>query len=75
MLDVITDIISRYVDVPKESITADTIFFADLQMDSFEILNMICKMEEEFDVELPASDLKNIYTVGDLVSYIEAKKR
>ena len=75
MLDVITDIIIRYVDVPKESITADTMFFADLRMDSFEILNMICKMEEEFDVELPASDLKNIYTVGDLVLYIEAKKR
>ena len=75
MLDVITDIISRYVDVPKESITADTIFFADLQMDSFEILNMICKIEDELGIEIPTDDLKGIYTVGDLVLYIEAKKR
>ena len=75
MLDAVKNLIIEYVDVPKENITADTMFFADLQMDSFEILNMICKMEEEFDVELPTGDMKNIYTVGDLVSYIEAKKR
>lgn len=75
MLDAVKNLIIEYVDVPKENITADTMFFADLQMDSFEILNMICKAEEAFDVELPTGDMKNIYTVGDLVSYIEAKKR
>ena len=75
MLDAVKKIIVEYVDVEEEDITADTLFFADLQMDSFEILNMVCKVEEEFDIELPTSDLKNIYTVGDLALYIEAKKR
>lgn len=74
MLDTIRNIILEYVDIPEEKITSDTMFFADLKMDSIEILNMVCKIEEEFDIELPASDLKKIYTLGDLVAYIEEIK-
>ena len=74
MLNAIKNVIAEYVDFPKENITSETKFFADLQMDSFEILNMICKMEEKFGIELPTNDMKNIYTVGDLATYMEEKK-
>ncbi len=74
MLDAIKNIIAEYVDIPKECIAESTVFYEDLQMDSFVILNMVCKIESEFDIELFSSDMKNIYTVGDLVLLIKTKK-
>ena len=73
MPEKVIDIISDYMDVPKEDITQDTLFFADLHMDSMEILGMICKIEEEFGVKLPTEEMKNIYSVGDLQTFLEEK--
>ena len=73
MPEKVIDIIADYMDVPKEDITQDTLFFADLHMDSMEILGMICKIEEEFDVKLPTEEMKNIYSVGDLQTFLEGK--
>ena len=41
MLEKIKDIVADYTNVSKEDITPDTLFFADLHMDSIEILGMI----------------------------------
>ena len=73
MPEKVIDIIADYMDVPKEDITQDTLFFADLHMDSMEILGMICKIEEEFGVKLPTEEMKNIYSVGDLQTFLEGK--
>ncbi|MBQ0101075.1 MAG: acyl carrier protein [Lachnospiraceae bacterium] len=73
MPEKVIDIIADYMDVPKEDITQDTLFFADLHMDSMEILGMICKIEEEFGVKLPTEEMKNIYSVGDLQTFLEEK--
>lgn len=73
MPEKVIDMIADYMDVPKEDITQDTLFFADLHMDSMEILGMICKIEEEFGVKLPTEEMKNIYSVGDLQTFLEEK--
>ena len=73
MPEKVIDMIADYMDVPKEDITQDTLFFADLHMDSIEILGMICKIEEEFGVKLPTEEMKNIYSVGDLQTFLEEK--
>ena len=74
MLEKIKDIIADYTGISKEDITPDTLFFADLNMDSMEILGMICKIEEAFGIELPTDEIKNIYSVGDLQTFIEERK-
>ena len=73
MLEKIKDIIADYAGISKEDITPDTLFFADLNMDSMEILGMICKIEEEFGTELPTEEIKNIYSVGDLQKFLEER--
>ena len=75
MPEKVIDMIADYMDVPKEDITQDTLFFADLHMDSMEILGMICKIEEEFGVKLPTEEMKNIYSVGDLQTFLEEKTK
>ena len=73
MLEKIKDIIADYTGISKEDITPDTLFFADLNMDSMEILGMICKIEEAFGIELPTDEIKNIYSVGDLQKFLEER--
>ena len=34
---------------------------------------MICKIEEEFGIELPTDEIKNIYSVGDLQKFLEER--
>ena len=54
-------------------ITEDTVFFMDLGLDSFDLVQIICEIEDEFDVEIPDKVLKNFNTVGDVVKYLEKK--
>ena len=71
MFEKIRSIMLEYVDVPEESITAETQFLADLAMNSMDIMAMIGQFEDEFDVTIETEDLNDIITVGDLVEYLE----
>ena len=38
---------------------------------SLSIIQLICAFEDEFDVEIPNSEIKKIKTVKDVIKYIE----
>ena len=63
-------IIAEQLHVPAEEISAATAFIEDLGMDSIEILQLILKIEKEFDIELNDLRLEMMFTVGDAVNYI-----
>ena len=70
MIEKIVDIMMDYNDVPRDSITPDTRFLADLHMNSLDIMDMVGQMEEEFGVVIATEDLNSIFTVQDLVDYL-----
>ncbi|MBR5428653.1 MAG: acyl carrier protein [Clostridia bacterium] len=70
MFEKIVGIMLEYNDVPRESITPETRFLADLHMNSLNIMDMVGQMEEEFDVVIATEDLNDIFTVQDLVNYL-----
>ena len=70
MFEKIVDIMMDYNDVPRESITPDTRFLADLHMNSLDIMDMVGHMEEEFNVVIATEDLNSIFTVQDLADYL-----
>ena len=70
MFEKIVDIMMDYNDVPRESITPDTRFLADLHMNSLDIMDMVEQMEEEFNVVIATEDLNYIFTVQDLADYL-----
>lgn len=71
MFEKIRDIMLEYNDVPRETITPDTRFLADLSMNSLDIMDMIGQMEDKFDVTIATEDLNTIFTVQDLMNYLE----
>ena len=73
MFDKIRDVILEYVDMPKESITPDTTFLADMHMNSLDIMTMIGQLEDEYDITIETEDLSDIFTMQQLVDYIEER--
>jgi acyl carrier protein len=46
---------------------------ADLGLDSLAMIELLFKIEEAFDLEIPNDDLSKITTVGDVVTYVEER--
>jgi len=45
----------------------------DLGLDSLAMIELLFKIEETFDLEIPNEDLSQITTVGDVVAYVERR--
>lgn len=68
--DKVRAIISEILNVEKESITLETSFEETLGADSLDIFQIIMRIEEEFDIEIPGSALQHIVTVADAVRFV-----
>ena len=66
-------ILSEQFDVEEDSITMESSITDDLGADSLDVVDLLMSIEDEFEVEVPESEVENIKTVGDLVKYIEDK--
>jgi len=66
-------IVSDQLDTPKEDITRESSFVDDLKADSLDIVELVMALEDEFDIKIPDEDYDKIKTVGDVISYVEAK--
>ena len=69
----IKEIIIDKLGVEESKITMDAHFIDDLGADSLDTVELIMKMEEEFDIEIPDEDAEKISTVGNAVEYVNKK--
>lgn len=73
MLDQMKNIICQYVSVDPDTITEETQFIQDLAVNSYDLVNLVSVVEDEFDLTIPDRDIPNFVTLGDLIKYIEEK--
>ena len=69
------DVIARMADVlslPAERLTPGTTL-AELVTDSFLLVEMAVDLQEEFGVLFNESDVKDLHTVGDVVSLLQGR--
>ena len=64
-------ILSEQFDVEEDTITNDTSITEDLGADSLDVVDLLMSIEDEYEIEVPDSEIENIKTVGELVKYIE----
>ena len=69
----IQEIVADKLGVEKSKITLEASFIDDLGADSLDTVELIMKMEEEFEIEIPDEDAEKLRTVGDVVSYLNTK--
>lgn len=75
MIEELKAIIEEYTDEPLPEITMETALTADFGLNSFELFEIICKIEEKYNVTIPDRVLMSFASVGDVVSYLmEATK-
>ena len=73
MLEKMREIISEQLNCEAESIQPETSFKEDLGADSLDLFELVMALEDEYSVEIPAEDLENLLTVGDVMQYLKAK--
>ena len=73
MLDKLQGIISRHTDDDSFVITGGTVLLSDLGLNSFELVELICEVEEEFGVEIPDRAIGGLKTVQDVMDCISEK--
>ena len=52
------------------TVTEETTFTEDLGADSLDVYQIVMKIEEAFEIEIPAESIQEISTVGEAVELI-----
>ena len=73
MLEKVKSIIAEQLNIDEADIDESTSFKDDLGLDSLDLFELIMAFEETYDIELPAEELENIATVGDVIELMKSK--
>ncbi len=71
MIEKLTKIICEHTGNDDVTITEGTVLIADLGLNSLDLVNLACVVEDEFDIEIPDRAIKDFKTVGDVISFIK----
>jgi acyl carrier protein len=64
-------IINEITGIPAAEVTPEKSFVDDLDIDSLSMVEIAVAAQDEFGVEIPDDQLKNLKTVKDVVNYIQ----
>lgn len=70
MLEKLHEIVRRYTDNEDFILTEDMILRSDLGINSFELVQMVCEIEDAFSIEIPDRTIGEFKTVRDVLNYI-----
>ena len=66
-------IVAEQLGVAEDEIKLESSFVDDLGADSLDLFELVMALEDEYSVEIPAEDLQNLATVGDVMNYLKEK--
>jgi acyl carrier protein len=67
------DTLSEITRIDSSGITYDTLIFEELGLDSLMAIEILAKIEKQFDINIEETLLADINTVGDFIQAIEEK--
>ena len=71
MFEKIQGMLAESLNLPLEKITPDSKIVEDLGADSFDAVELISRLEDEYNVTVEDEDVESMVTVGDLVNMVE----
>lgn len=71
MFEKIQEMLAQSLNLPLEKITLDAKIVDDLGADSLDAVELISRLEDEYNVTVEDDDIENMVTVGDLVNMLE----
>lgn len=73
MLEKMRKYIAEQLNVDENEINENTNFTDDLGADSLDLYELVMNLEDEYGIEMPIDDLKDMKTVGDVINYLKSK--
>lgn len=70
--DDLLEMLKEYTDGRIETVNPDDVLTSDLGLNSFELFDMICLIEEKYNITIPDRLLPTLVTVKDVVDYLES---
>lgn len=70
ILDKVISLVADTLELDESDIDADTVY-KDLGADSFDLLELVTAIEDEFGITLDEDSIPSIKTVGETVDAIE----
>ncbi|MDE6265767.1 MAG: acyl carrier protein [Muribaculaceae bacterium] len=67
----VKEIIVDLLGADESKVTENASFTTDLGADSLETVDLIMKLEQEFDIEIPEDKANTITTVGQAIDYVQ----
>ncbi len=67
-------IIAKQLRIAPDGVSSDATL-QSLGADSLDIVELIMRLEDEFQIEINDADAESLHTVADLVAYITRSKR
>ncbi len=71
MLEKMKTMIAEQLSCSEAEITAETSFKDDLGADSLDLFELVMALEDEYNIEIPAEELTELATVGDVIEYLK----
>ncbi len=69
----VKEIIAEELGVDQSEVTEEASFLNDLGADSLDTVEIVMRLEEEFDQEIPDEEAEKLDTVGKAIDYIKGK--
>ncbi|MCD7866725.1 MAG: acyl carrier protein [Clostridiales bacterium] len=73
MLEKMKTMIAEQLSCDEDSVTAEASFKDDLGADSLDLFELVMALEDEYNIEIPAEELADLATVGDVMDYLKDK--
>ncbi|HKN36087.1 MAG TPA: acyl carrier protein [Terriglobales bacterium] len=70
----VLDLAAAHFKVPREKLTPDDDFFKTLGIDSLQALDLLTRLEQHFNVELPDYELQGVSDFRTLADRIQARR-
>ena len=70
MLEILQGIVQQYKGEENFIIASNMVLLTDLGLNSYELVELLCEVEEKFAVEISDRAMGNFKTVQDVINYI-----
>ena len=71
MLEEMKKMIAEQLSCDENEINLETSFKDDLGADSLDLFELVMALEDEYNIEIPAQELADLATVGDVIEYLK----
>ena len=70
MLEKLTEMIQFHTGDDSMVIKEDMVLKSDLGLNSLDLVNLVCMIEDEYKIEIPDRDITTFRTVRDVMDYL-----